>query len=213
MSTAPTAPARGRHELEVFADVVCPFTHVGLRRLVEWRQRTGQDLGLRVRAWPLEVVNGEPLDRDFVAEEVEALRSQVAPNLFAGFRTDSFPHTSRPALTLAAAAYRSSPRTGELVSLELRDLLFEQGEDISQDEVLAEVAARHHLSVTEADAATIDADLDEGRRRGVIGSPHFFTPTGGWFCPTLTIGRDDSGVLHIDTDAERFDEFVASCVA
>jgi hypothetical protein len=49
--------------IEVFADAGCPFTHVGLRRLVEHRDHAGRDdVVLRVRAWPLELVNGHPLD-------------------------------------------------------------------------------------------------------------------------------------------------------
>ena len=38
------------------------------------------------------------------------------------------------------------------------------------------------------------ADWDEGRARGVIGSPHFFTGDGeSRFCPVLDISRDDVG--------------------
>ena len=34
--------------IEVFADVSCPFTHVGLRRLVERRQALGANKAIRV---------------------------------------------------------------------------------------------------------------------------------------------------------------------
>ena len=78
-------------EVEVFADIRCPFTHVGLRRLTEWRARTGAEFALRVRAWPLELVNAEPLAATLIAEEAEALRRQIAPDLFAGFDLDNFP--------------------------------------------------------------------------------------------------------------------------
>src|SRR5206468_3084962 len=48
--------------IEVFADVRCPFTHVGLTRFVARRHELGRrEPRLRVRAWPLELVNGEPL--------------------------------------------------------------------------------------------------------------------------------------------------------
>ena len=48
--------------IEVFADVSCPFTHVGLRRLVEHRRQLERDdLRIVVKAWPLELVNGSPL--------------------------------------------------------------------------------------------------------------------------------------------------------
>ena len=95
--------------VEVFADVCCPFTHVGLRRLVQRRDEVGGDLELVVRAWPLELVNGAPLDGDLIAEEIEELRKQVAADLFVGFDRGRFPATSLPALELAAAAYRHDP--------------------------------------------------------------------------------------------------------
>ena len=57
--------------IEVFADVACPFAHVGLRRFAERRDELGRtDVALRVRSWPLEVVNGHPLDARLVAEEI-----------------------------------------------------------------------------------------------------------------------------------------------
>jgi hypothetical protein len=47
--------------VEVFADVGCPFAHVGLRRFVERRDELGRDdVVLWVRAWPLELVNARP---------------------------------------------------------------------------------------------------------------------------------------------------------
>lgn len=116
MTAAPTSV------IEVFADVSCPFTHVGLRRLVNLRDELGRsDVHLRVRAWPLEVVNGHPLDPDFIAEEVEEIRDQVAADLFTGFTATAFPATTLPALALADAAYARDVQTGERVSLALRD--------------------------------------------------------------------------------------------
>ena len=102
--------------IEVFADVACPFTHVGLHRFVDRRQERNPTTLLRVRAWPLELVNGEPLPPELVVEEVQALREQVAPDLFTGFDPTQFPETSLPAMAVAAAAYRHSNRLGERVS-------------------------------------------------------------------------------------------------
>ncbi|HET9729434.1 MAG TPA: disulfide bond formation protein DsbA, partial [Acidimicrobiia bacterium] len=64
--------------IEVFADIVCPFTHTGLARLITERTRRGAEIQLRVRAWPLEYVNGEPTPPELVTEEVAALRQSVA---------------------------------------------------------------------------------------------------------------------------------------
>jgi predicted DsbA family dithiol-disulfide isomerase len=198
--------------IEVFADVACPFTHVGLRRFVAQRAELGRhDVILRVRAWPLEIVNGQPLDPQFIAEEIDAIRRQVAPALFQGFTEAAFPVSSLPALTLAAAAYDESLGTGERVSLALRDLLFEQGVDIADTAVLARLASQHDVSVDLADSRRVLADHAEGVTRGVVGSPHFFTAAGGFFCPSLDVHRDAGGHLRITADSAGFDRFVASC--
>jgi len=87
--------------IEVFADVVCPFTHVGLRRLFALRQQMHRgDVAIRVRAWPLELVNGERVPRELLVEEVTDLRHTVAPDLFTAFNPDLFPMTSLPALAV-----------------------------------------------------------------------------------------------------------------
>ena len=198
--------------IEVFADVVCPFTHVGLRRLVERRQELGrEDVVLRVRSWPLELVNGAPVKVRLIAEEVEALRAQVAPDLFRGFDAGHFPSSSLPAMALSAAAYEKSLKAGETVALALRQALFEEGRDIGDPEILGEIAA----------AASIDgpnsryddeahADWEEGKRRGVIGSPHFFIGDQSWFCPTLDISHVD-GRLSVRTNDESLQTFLAAC--
>ena len=147
--------------IEVFADVTCPFTHVGLRRMVAARQAKGRDdVVLRVRSWPLEVVNGAPLDAAFVAEEVDDIRAQVAPDLFVGFNSERFPSSAMTAMALAAAADRVDPITGERVSLTLRTMLFEEGVDISDESVLRSVAAEHGVDWSDVDPARVLADVN-----------------------------------------------------
>lgn len=197
--------------VEVFADVWCPFTHVGLRRFVELRTRVQEPVGLHVRAWPLERVNGRPLDPGFVAEEIDELRASVAPELFAGFDRDGFPTTTLPALALTGHGYQESAAIGEAVALELRDRLFERGEDISDPDVLRAVADAHDLPVEAVhDEELAIRDWHEGQTRGVIGSPHFFTPGGDFFCPALDVRKVD-GHLLITADPEGFDRFIRSC--
>ena len=201
--------------VEVFADVVCPFTHVGLRRFVEARAEAGAlDVGLRVRAWPLELVNGKPLDPGFVAEEIDDLRAQVAEDLFVGFDPATFPTSSLDALGVAAVAYDHGPTTGEAVSLALRDALFERGRPVGDGAVLAAIAADHGVEVPDPawTRARLDQDLAEGRERGVIGSPHFFLSDDSWFCPGLEIERRGEH-LHIQADEAPFREFLAQAFA
>lgn len=198
--------------IEVFADVGCPFTHVGLRRFVAARDAAGRDdVALWVRPWPLEIVNGQPLDPHFIAEEVDDIREQVAPDLFVGFREDRFPSTSLPALSLAAAAYDLDPAVGERVSLALRTLLFEEGVDVADGSVLDALAAEHEVAWMPGDDTAVLAEHQAGVERGVVGSPHFFTPEGGFFCPSLDISRDDGGHLHIAPKADGFESFLEAC--
>lgn len=199
-------------QIEVFADVWCPFAHVGLRRFTQRRAESGADVGLLVRAWPLERVNGEPVPADLIAEEVAELRATVAPDLFAGFDPERFPTTTIPALELTCRAYAASPEVGEAIALELRDRLFERGQDVSDPAVLAEVAAAHGLDLDGADDDLAGRDWEEGRGRGVIGSPHFFTPGGSFFCPALEVRQVD-GHLRITADPEGFQRFLDSCFA
>jgi len=200
--------------IEVFADIWCPFAHVGLRRFTHQRWATGRpDLTLHVRAWPLELVNGVPLDGANVAQQVADLRRQVTPHLFSGFHPERFPTTTLPALDLVSDAYAVGLTVGERASLAVRDLLFERGEDISDPRVLD--GLRRTLGLPAPDDSSrpqLMEDWADGQRRGVIGSPHFFIGDEGFFCPALSIERED-GQRLVRMDSRRFDEFFARCAA
>lgn len=201
-------------DIEVYADIACPFTHVGLRRFVARRAELGrEDVRLIVRSWPLEIVNGAPMDPAFIAEEVDEIRGQLGDDVFVGFREDAFPATSMPALALAAAAYEESVELGERVSLEVRDLLFEQGVDIADPATLSRLADRFGIKADLIDDQRVRADHAAGLKRGVVGSPHFFTPAGDYFCPALDVSRDDQGNLVVTADPESFDRFVVACLS
>lgn len=197
--------------IEVFADVLCPFTHLGLRTLIDRRSDRGlTEPHLRIRAWPLELINGKPLDPHHIDAEITALRGSVRPDLFAGFSVDAFPSTSMAAFALTAAADRTGdPVLIEEVGVAVRNAVFEEGLDVGRSQVVKPIAARFDLEPLDADAtlAAVQADWDEGRARGVIGSPHFFTDNGGnWFCPSLAVGRDDADnfVIAWKQDTEAF---------
>ena len=201
--------------IEVFADIWCPFTHVGLRALDEQRTSSGRlDVAIRVRAWPLELVNGVALDPATTEAHVEHLREQVAPTLFTDFRPDHFPTSTLAALALVERAYRADIRLGERASFEVRDGLFERGRDISDREVLAELADL--LGVPrpdDEDRAAVVADWHEGQLRGVLGSPHFFCGEVSSFCPSLQITKDAELGTSIRRDASRLTDFVQQCLA
>ena len=191
-----------REFVDVFADVVCPFTHVGLRRFVARRGEVGMTVPLlRVRAWPLELVNGQPFDPDAVAHHVHELRRQVAPDLFARFTPEAVPTTSMPAFALVAEAYAVGDALGEAVSLAVRSALFEDGR-----------AAHGIGGVSIAAEQMVASDYNEGRRRGVQGSPEFFLDGRSYFCPGLRMDRSGNEMV-IEPDVTRFDAFLVDCLA
>ncbi len=202
-----------RGTVEVFADVVCPFTHVGLRHIAARRAELGRSLPLlRVRAWPLELVNGAPLDPDAVAQHVDELREQVATDLFCGFDRDRLPSSSLPALELVADAYALGDTVGERASFAVRTALFEEGRDIADPVVLDQIASACGIGVRGAGRDRVLADFEEGKRRGVRGSPEFVLEGHGWFCPALRIDKVGDR-LAIEVDPEGFERFLADCFA
>ena len=200
--------------IEVFADVRCPFTHVGIRRFLERRDAAGGGPTLIVRAWPLELVNDAPMDPAKIGEEIDAIRAQVAPDLFTAFTPERFAATSLPALELAAVAAEQSPELGEALAVELRWAHFEEGRDIGDPDVLADLAAAHGLTPPspDDDLPRTRRDWAEGKARGVIGSPHFFVHGENVFCPVLDIKRVD-GHLKIRVDEAAVDAFLARALA
>ncbi len=188
---------------EVFADIACPFAHASLQRIVAHRrQHPADDIHVRVRAWPLEVVNDAPHSGHAEEAHVEAIRAQAAPTLFAGFDSDSFPSSTMAALAAEAAAYRADLRLGEAFSFAVRDALWEHGLDVSDVELLRHLAAELGVPApTPEDDAAVLADHEEGKRRGVQGSPHLFTDHDSFFCPSLDISEAEGNMLVRPDDA------------
>ena len=197
--------------VEVFADISCPFTHVGLRLLTAHLGGGRSDVDLVVRAWPLEWVNGVPLEAEATAAKIVALREHVAPDLFTGFRVDRWPDTTIPALNLSAAGYDRDAGTGLQVSLALRDALFEQGEDVADTTVLADIARRFDLPAPIAEPTPqVIADYEVGQERDVTGSPHFWIDGEDFFCPSLEISRDEAGELIAELDHRGMQQVLAA---
>ena len=205
--------------LEIFADITCPFTHVGLKKVLEQLDEASSTIEVIVRAWPLEWVNGSGLEAGAVAEKVAVLRHDLGVADFDGFRADTWPDTTIPALNLAGAAYEQDLATGLRVSLALRAALFEEGHDISDPDVLEMVAASCGLTewstrsttISPTNGATpeVEADYAEGLRRGVRGSPDFWVGGEEFFCPSLSLSRTEAGALNAEFDGAGLAEFIA----
>lgn len=201
--------------IEVFADIWCPFAHVGLRAIEEQRRRSDrEDMVIWVRAWPLELVNGAPLDPTVTWEHAEDLRNQVAPDQFRHLDVDHFPTSTLEALALADRAYRTGLQVGERMSFALRDALFEEGRDISDPAILRYLADELGVAMPDgSDRTAVIADWDEGKRRGVLGSPHLFCGDVDAFCPSLDITKDPVAGLSVVRDTSGLTTFLDQCFA
>lgn len=197
--------------IEVFADIWCPFAHVGLRTIERQLAINGRsDVDIWVRAWPLELVNGAPLDPAVTKEHAEELRDHVAPDLFSHLDASHFPRSTLDALKLANRAYRTDLQLGKRVSFVLRSALFEEGRDISDPATLECLA--HDLGVVmpdDTDRAAVLSDWHEGQRRGVLGSPHFFCGDTDVFCPSLDTTKGSAAVTR---NVSRLTAFLQSCL-
>lgn len=193
--------------IEVFAEVTCPFTYVGLRRFVAERAHRGlSEPRLKIRAWPLELVNGAPLTGERVAPAVKALRASVTPDLFGGFDPEVFPSSTLSVLAAEAAAHATGPEVGEHFSLEVRSVLFDRGIDPSDPEVLADLLSDHQVDPGKVDPDVARKSWEEGRALGVVGSTYFLVGQRGWFCPSLQIEHCHDG-YDVKYDVETLDEF------
>ena len=197
----------------MFADMSCPFVYVGLRRLLEARDTRGSNARIRVRAWPLEWINGRQLAPQLVAAEIAKIREKVAPHLFAGFEPSRFPDSTIDALGLAAAAYGRDVQTGEQVSLRVREALFEEGGISPTTRSCARSGAGSASSRCPGPwPPTSSAPIGSADRLEVCAvHPTSSSGTRSWFCPALRI-RHEGSDFDISVDSSSLDDFYAAAL-
>jgi len=199
--------------IEIFADVWCPFAYVGIRRVFQYRDEIGRnDVPIIVRSWPLELVNDAPMAQAKALGNCDALRRQVAADQFANTELSNFPSTTLDALTLIAQAYEQDVSAGEKASIVVREAIFERGDDVADESMLQRIASSLGVSyVPDADHVLVRHDWEEGKARGVVGSPHFFNGSVGVFCPSLQLTRTEDSGLIIQANAEKLAAFLKTC--
>ena len=188
--------------IEVYADIWCPFSHLSLHTVRALRDTMSPGVPVVVRAWPLELVNGKPLDPAVTATHVAELH-EVVPSLFTRFDPGAMPSSTLGALALVEALNDRDPWRGERVSALLRETLFEQGHPID-DPLLVRLAQENGVDESVlGDVGPVKERWAEGQVRGVKGSPHIFVGDEDMFCPLLDIERDRFGALQMQERLER----------
>jgi predicted DsbA family dithiol-disulfide isomerase len=174
-------PERGDRAVEVqlIADLACPWCHIGLARLNRARAAR-PDLPVRVHWWPFMLNPHLPPDGMDRAAYVrlkfggEAAARQVYDRIREAGRQDgiefALERMTRTPSTLAAhrvIMHAEEKGRGEPLIAELFKALFERGEDIGQRDRLVEIAAAAGL-----DRAEVAAFLDGRERVGDVTAAH-----------------------------------------
>lgn len=204
--------ALGSQGLVVFSDIICPWAHIGVTRLL----RTVHDRGLEGeinidhRAFPLEVVNDREPSRDHFDRMVEALRD-VEPD--AGWSTwddeHEFPTSSLLAIEAVQAAKAVSPHASAELDRALRRAVFADSRPIDRLDTIMEVARETGL-----DLEAFEPELRSGRARrevddqttwagtdAIPASPTIVFPDGSTRVnPGIDFEMDDDGRPQIRSD-------------
>ena len=166
-------------EVQLIADLACPWCHIGLARLNRARAAR-PDLPVRVRWWPFMLNPHLPPDGMDRAAYVrlkfggEAAARQVYERIRQAGREDgiafAFERMTRTPSTLAAQRLilrAEEEGRGEPLILELLKALFERGEDIGQRDRLIEISAAAGL-----DTSGLLEFLDGRERAGDVIAAH-----------------------------------------
>ncbi len=154
---------QGIVELWQWGEYYCPWTYVAAVRLhaimPEFRGRAR----LRLRPYPLELIDGHSAPRDVLDQEwwLAALQEPVAA--FAPFTGDDWPTTTMPAFEGAWCAARQGDDALATFDLAIRRAFFAEGRNIGRPEVVRAVAEESGL-----DMAAFDRDLASGEARPAV---------------------------------------------
>lgn len=164
----PPVPAR---TIQLWSDLLCPFSHIAVHRLHMARERLGLTDRVRMdhHTFALELFNG-PHPRRGTDTEAVGL-GQIAPD--AGFRVwtgpdDLYPHTILLAAEAVYAAKAQGPGLAEALDRALRRAFWFQSRSIAHRQVILDVAGE----TAGVDVAALAGALDSGRHRRDLMDDH-----------------------------------------
>ncbi|MFI9173113.1 DsbA family protein [Streptomyces lincolnensis] len=190
-SSETSEPYRGP-VLTVWSDIGCPWASLALHTLRAEARRTGTDLLVDHRAFPLELFNRQPTPKRIVDAEtvvIAAARPELGWRLWSAPES-TYPSTMLPALEAVQAA--KDPAVGGLRAADeldaaLRHAFYADSRCVAvHAEILAVAEGCAHVDVAALAAALargsgraeVYAQWRTAQTPGVQGSPHFFAPDG-----------------------------------
>lgn len=153
----------GPAEIWQWGEYYCPWTYVATARLRAVMPELQGRATLRLRPYPLELIDGYAAPRDILEQEwwLAAIQEPSAP--FAPYRGDDWPTTTMPAFEAAWCAARQGEDAFADFDMRVRRAFFAEGRNIGNPEVLREIAGEAGL-----DLDRFDRDLASGEARPAI---------------------------------------------
>ncbi len=118
---------------------------------------------LRIRSFPLELIDGESAPRDILDQEWWLAAIQEPAAVFAPYRGDDWPTTTLPAFEAAWCAARQGEEAHITYDLRVRHAFFAEGRNIGRWDVLREIAEETGL-----DRRRFDQDAAGGEARPAV---------------------------------------------
>lgn len=158
--------------IQVWSDLLCPFTHVALLRLRRARTRLGLDgvVVLEHRTFPLELFDGPHPRRGTDTEAVGVGRLEPGEFRVWGGPEDQYPHSVLLAAEAVHAAAQQGPHAAEELDLALRRAFWASSRSIGHRQGVLDVAAELPDGVL--DVTALAAALDDGRCRSAVTADH-----------------------------------------
>lgn len=217
--------ALGSLGVVVFSDIMCPWAHIGVTRLLRSRHDRGLDgeVAIEHRAFPLEMVGDRPHERQRFDHMVDALcevEPEAAWSRWAGTE-EEFPSSSLLALDAVQAAKAVSPQASVAIDHALRRAVFGQSRPI--DELDTVMAVAHEVDEID-DVRAFEAELRSGRPRQEIdeqaaragtekipSSPTVVLPDGSTLVnPGIEFHTEDDDVVIDVDDPSAYDRLLES---
>ncbi len=118
---------------------------------------------LRIRPFPLELIDGESAPRDILDQEWWLAAIQEPAAAFAPYRGDDWPTTTLPAFEAAWCAGCQGEQALATYNLRVRQAFFAEGRNIGRWDVLGEIAEEVGL-----DRQRFDQDVASGEARAAV---------------------------------------------
>jgi predicted DsbA family dithiol-disulfide isomerase len=144
-------------ELWQWTEYYCPWSYVAAVRLHTIMPEFQGRATLRIRPFPLEVIDDESAPRDILEQEWWLAAIQEPAADFAPFAGDDWPTTTLPVFEAAWCAARQGDDAHREFDLRARRAFFAEGRNFARRDVLREIAAETGL-----DVARFERDFGSG---------------------------------------------------